>query len=120
VVGQVGFSSCAALCAAAGLLADVNVLTDSTTDAHAYLLAACMLVVFALGQVRGPDRAAERHHPTGGERMVTPILQTLQNPILLMPWLCFRGGFPNPLVGDFTSTTTSVSTVESPCPVPLE
>jgi hypothetical protein len=37
-------------------------------------------------------RAAERRHPTGRERMVTPILQTLQDPILLTPWVCFRGG----------------------------
>jgi hypothetical protein len=29
--------------------------------------------------------------------MGSPTLQTLQDPILLPPWLCFRGGgFPNP------------------------
>jgi hypothetical protein len=29
--------------------------------------------------------------------MGSPTLQTLQDPILLQPWLCFRGGgFPNP------------------------
>jgi hypothetical protein len=33
--------------------------------------------------------------PTGRERMGSPALQTLQYPILLLPWLCFRGG-PNP------------------------
>jgi hypothetical protein len=28
---------------------------------------------------------------------LTPTLQTLQDPILLLPWGCFRGGgFPNP------------------------
>ena len=39
--------------------------------------------------------AVECFHPTGRERMVTPTLQTLQDPILLLPWVCFRGGgFP--------------------------
>jgi hypothetical protein len=29
--------------------------------------------------------------------MGSPTLQTLQDPILLLPWVCFRGGgFPNP------------------------
>jgi hypothetical protein len=29
--------------------------------------------------------------------MGSPTMQTLQDPILLLPWLCFRGGgFPNP------------------------
>jgi hypothetical protein len=28
--------------------------------------------------------------------MGSPTLQTLQYPILLPPWVCFRGGFPNP------------------------
>jgi hypothetical protein len=33
----------------------------------------------------------------GREGMVTPTLQTLQEPILLTPWVYFRGhGFPNP------------------------
>jgi hypothetical protein len=42
-------------------------------------------------------RAAERRHPAGHERMGSPTLQTLQDPILLLPWLCSRGGgFPNP------------------------
>jgi hypothetical protein len=40
-------------------------------------------------------RAAERRHPTGRERTGSPTLQTHQDPILLLPWLCFRGGgFP--------------------------
>jgi hypothetical protein len=34
-------------------------------------------------------RAAERRHPTGPERMGSPTLQTLQDPILLPPWVCF-------------------------------
>ena len=39
----------------------------------------------------------ERLHRTGRERMGSPTLQTLQDPILLLPWLSFRGGgFPNP------------------------
>jgi hypothetical protein len=37
-------------------------------------------------------RAAERCHPTGRERMGSPTLQTLQEPILLLPWVCFRSG----------------------------
>jgi hypothetical protein len=37
-------------------------------------------------------RAAERRHPTGRERMGQSTSQTLQDPILLLPWLCFRGG----------------------------
>jgi hypothetical protein len=40
---------------------------------------------------------AERRHPTGRERMSSPTLKTLQDPILLLPWVCFRrSGFPNP------------------------
>jgi hypothetical protein len=40
---------------------------------------------------------AERR-PTGRERMGSPTLQTLQDPILLLPRLSFRGvGFPNPV-----------------------
>jgi hypothetical protein len=39
---------------------------------------------------------AERRH-TGRERMGSPTLQTLQNPILPTPCVCFRaGGSPNP------------------------
>jgi hypothetical protein len=46
------------------------------------------------------ERAEERSHPTGRERMVSPTLRTLQEPILLLPWVCFRGGgFPNPCSG---------------------
>ena len=46
-------------------------------------------------------RAIERRHPTGRERMSSPTLQTLQDPILRLPRLCFRGGgFPNPLAED--------------------
>jgi hypothetical protein len=45
-------------------------------------------------------RAPERRHATGRERLGSPTLQTLQEPILLLPWVCFRGGgFPNPLGG---------------------
>ena len=40
-------------------------------------------------------RAAERRHPTGRERMGSPTLQTLQDPILLLRWVYFRGdGLP--------------------------
>jgi hypothetical protein len=31
----------------------------------------------------------ERHHPTGRERMGSPTLQTLQDPILLLSWVCY-------------------------------
>jgi hypothetical protein len=42
--------------------------------------------------------------PAGNETMGLPTLQTLQDPILLLPWLCFRGGgFRNP-----TSTPSDV------------
>jgi hypothetical protein len=44
--------------------------------------------------------AAERRHPTGRERMGSPTLQTLQDPILLLSWLCFRGGKPFPVALD--------------------
>jgi hypothetical protein len=37
-------------------------------------------------------RAAERRHCTGGGRTGSPTLQTLQYPILRLPWVCFRGG----------------------------
>jgi hypothetical protein len=35
-------------------------------------------------------RAAERRHPTGRERMVSPTLLTLQDSILLLPWSAFQ------------------------------
>ena len=34
--------------------------------------------------------AAERHHPTGRERTASPTLQTLQDPILLLPGSAFQ------------------------------
>jgi hypothetical protein len=37
-------------------------------------------------------RAAERGYLAGCERMGSPTLQTLQDPILLLPWVCFGGG----------------------------
>jgi hypothetical protein len=44
-------------------------------------------------------RAAERRHPRGCERVGSPTLQKLQEPIVL-PWVCFRGGgFPKPRWG---------------------
>jgi hypothetical protein len=42
------------------------------------------------------ESSRERGHPTGRERMSSLTTQTLQDPILLPPWVCFRGGFPNP------------------------
>jgi hypothetical protein len=48
------------------------------------------------GEQRAPERG---HHPTGCERVGSPALQTLQELILLTPWVCFRaGGSPNPSV----------------------
>jgi hypothetical protein len=45
------------------------------------------------------ESQAEHLHPTGRERMTSPSLQTLQQPMVLKPWLSFRGhGNPNPLV----------------------
>jgi hypothetical protein len=41
-------------------------------------------------------RAAERGLPTGSESMDSPTVQTLQDPILLPPWLCFRDGSAGP------------------------
>ena len=50
-----------------------------------------------LGFVPCERLAAECRHPTGRERMGSPTLQTLQDPILLTPWVWLReGGFPNP------------------------
>jgi hypothetical protein len=44
-----------------------------------------------------PARKNQRRHPTSNWRMGSFNLQPLQEPILLTPWLCFRGGgFPNP------------------------
>lgn len=40
-------------------------------------------------------RAAARRLPTGRERMSSPAIQTLRDPILLRPWACF----PNPKEG---------------------
>jgi hypothetical protein len=40
---------------------------------------------------------SRRATPQARERMGSPTLQTLQDSILLTPWLCFRGGgLPNP------------------------
>ena len=39
---------------------------------------------------QGSGGAAERRHPTGRERMGSPIWQALQEPILQLPWLSFR------------------------------
>jgi hypothetical protein len=37
----------------------------------------------------------QRRHPTDRERMGSPTLQTRQDPTLLRPWVCSRGGgFP--------------------------
>jgi Ca2+-binding EF-hand superfamily protein len=49
-------------------------------------------------------RAAERRHPTGRERTGSPTLQMLQDPILLTPWVRFRGSrwLPKPKP-DFSS-----------------
>ena len=39
----------------------------------------------------------ERRRPADRERTSSPTLQTLQEPILLQPWVCVRGGgFANP------------------------
>jgi hypothetical protein len=37
-------------------------------------------------------RAAERRHPACRERTGSPTLQPLQDPILPLPWIRFRGG----------------------------
>jgi hypothetical protein len=37
-------------------------------------------------------RGAERRQPTGRERTGSPTLYTRQDPILLVPWVCFQGG----------------------------
>ena len=62
---------------------------------------------FRLTQQRGTT-------PTGHvERMGSPALQTLQEPILRTPWVCFRaGGFPNPL-GVSPLTATLLANVHS-------
>ena len=49
-------------------------------------------VRFGFGFQQRGRRAAERRHPTGRERMDSTTLQPLQDPILLLPWACFRGG----------------------------
>jgi hypothetical protein len=52
------------------------------------------------------------------ERMGSPTLQTHQDPILLLPWLCSRGGgFPNPRYS-VSSTLTHPSQHRSWSPSP--
>jgi hypothetical protein len=41
------------------------------------------------GFQRRPWRRVECRHPTYRERIGAPTLQTLQDPILLLPWVCF-------------------------------
>ena len=43
------------------------------------------------GFQRRQRRTAECRHPTGRERRGSPALQTLQDPILLDPWLSLHG-----------------------------
>jgi hypothetical protein len=48
--------------------------------------------------------------PQARERMDSPALQTLQDPILLLPWLYFRGGgFPNPSLGASQATSPAAA-----------
>jgi hypothetical protein len=55
-------------------------------------------------------RVAERRQHAGRERISSPTLRTLQDLILLLPWVCFRGGKANPSLelslGRRTSWTT--------------
>jgi hypothetical protein len=44
---------------------------------------------FQFPAARVESREAECRHPTGRERTGSPTLQTLQDPILLLQWLCF-------------------------------
>jgi hypothetical protein len=43
-------------------------------------------------EVRSPAEGPELRHRTGRERTSSPTLQTLQDPILPLSWVCFRGG----------------------------
>ena len=46
-------------------------------------------------QLRGARRRCQNRTDAGAETYAH--LQPLQDPILLLPWVCFRGGgFPNP------------------------
>jgi hypothetical protein len=54
--------------------------------------------LFRVSAARG--EGGEGCRPTGRERMGSPTMQALQDPILLLPWVCFRGGgFSNPKPG---------------------
>jgi hypothetical protein len=56
-------------------------------------------------------RPAERRHPAGRERMNSSTLQTLQDPILLTPWLCFEvAAFQTSAPGGMNSVSTTFST----------
>ena len=62
----------------------------------------------SIGESRNPPvesgRASPPHIPR--ERIGSPTLQTLQEPILRTPWVCFRGGgFPNPRANAGVDTT---------------
>jgi hypothetical protein len=43
----------------------------------------------------GSQQGTKRRHPTGREKMGSPTPQHFKEPILLVPWLCFHGGFSN-------------------------
>jgi hypothetical protein len=67
------------------------------------------LTVSVSEQTSAGWRAAERRHPTGRERMGSPTLQTLQDPILLLSGACFQGGgVPNPRLRPLTLSTVSI------------
>jgi hypothetical protein len=69
-------------------------------DAGAYFEAAKPITLAVLGSAAAHEIGhVVRHetHPTGRERMGSHTLQTLQDPTLLLPCVCFRGGgFPSP------------------------
>jgi hypothetical protein len=55
--------------------------------------------------------SAERRQPTGRERMVFAFLQTLQEPILLLPWVCSKAENPT-LVGERLDSHREVGMAE--------
>ena len=94
-----GLGLCPILCTAVGGRRGCGGVTCSHPPAGAStsgLQWAGALSACTAAPLTHPAVMLERCQPKDRERMDSPTLQTLQEPILRPSWVCFRDGFPNP------------------------